>query len=33
MLYNWYRYLDHKKDSDIMSSVITRKVLRLKAQV
>jgi hypothetical protein len=33
MLYNWLRYLDKKKDSDIMSNVITRKVNRLKAQV
>eukprot|EP00960_Hanusia_phi_P021511 636124-Hanusia_phi.AAC.2 len=22
MLYNWWRYLDHKKDSDILSNVI-----------
>jgi hypothetical protein len=32
MLWNWWRYLDNKKDSDIMSSVITRKVQKLKAQ-
>ena len=32
MLWNWLRFLDKKKDSDIMSSVITRKVQQLKAQ-